>query len=125
MLKFFQTVKSLLKVIENISDYAFFSKGTISSKCCYSQAQFIKCEEIFSTDDREMSFEDMEDFLKEGTLMLDFKHANVLSLVGVVSEEGERPLVILPYMENGDLRTFIKRDGLVCTSYSNVFGLES
>ena len=60
-----------------------------------------------------MSFEDLETFLTEGTLMLDFKHGNVLSLVGVVSEEGERPLVVLPYMENGDLCTFLKRDEIV------------
>ena len=45
--------------------------------------------------------------------MIDFKHENVLSLVGVVSEERERPLVVLPYMENGDLCTYIKRDDLV------------
>ena len=68
---------------------------------------------ILLADEKEMSFEDLETFLTEGTLMLDFKHGNVLSLVGVVSEEGERPLVVLPYMENGDLCTFLKRDEIV------------
>lgn len=45
--------------------------------------------------------------------MIDFKHENVLSLIGVVSEEGERPLVVLPYMENADLGTFVRRDDIV------------
>ena len=45
--------------------------------------------------------------------MIDFKHENVLSLIGVVYDEGERPLVVLPYMENGDLCTFIKKDDVV------------
>ena len=57
-----------------------------------------------------MRFEDLENFLAEGTLMMNFKHENVLSLVGVVSVTGERPLVVLPYMENGDLCTFLKSD---------------
>ena len=60
-----------------------------------------------------MSFEDFENFLFEGTLMIDFKHRNVLSLLGVVHVKGERPLVVLPFMENGDLSTFVKRDELV------------
>ena len=61
-------------------------------------------------EEKEMRFEDLENFLAEGTLMINFKHENVLSLVGVVSVTGERPLVVLPYMENGDLCTFLKRD---------------
>ncbi|KAF6040375.1 MERTK [Bugula neritina] len=64
-------------------------------------------------EDKEISFEDLEDFLSEGVLMIDFKHGNVLSLVGVVYEPGERPLVVLPYMENGDLCSFVKKEDLV------------
>ena len=60
-----------------------------------------------------MSIDDFENFLAEGTLMIDFKHKNVLSLIGVVQEEGQRPLVVLPYMENGDLCTFIKKGEMV------------
>ena len=54
-----------------------------------------------------MTFEDFESFLAEGVCTIDFKHANVLTLFGVVNENDGRPLIILPYMENGDLRTLI------------------
>ena len=60
-----------------------------------------------------MSMDDFESFLAEGTLMIDFKHENVLSLIGVVQEEGERPLVVLPYMENGDLCNLVKKEEIV------------
>ncbi|XP_067931127.1 hepatocyte growth factor receptor-like [Watersipora subatra] len=63
-------------------------------------------------DDQELSFDDFESFLIEGTMMIDFKHKNVLSLIGVVCEEGERPMVVLPYMENGDLCSLVKREDL-------------
>lgn len=60
-----------------------------------------------------MSLEQLENFLTEGTLMIDFKHENVMSLVGVIWEEGDRPLVVLPYMENGDLSGLIKSPSTV------------
>eukprot|EP00059_Ciona_intestinalis_P009261 XP_009860631.1 uncharacterized protein LOC780869 [Ciona intestinalis] len=59
--------------------------------------------------------EDVEKFLREGVMMRGLDHRNVLALIGVcVDGEVERlqtsPLIILPFMENGDLRTFL-RDG--------------
>ena len=55
----------------------------------------------------------LENFLFEGIMMIDFKHENVLSLIGIVFQLGERPLVVLPLMENGDLHSFIKKDDIV------------
>ena len=46
------------------------------------------------------------EFLEEATLMKDFNHKNVLNLVGVVLQN-DLPFVLLPLMENADLRTFI------------------
>ena len=66
-----------------------------------------------SVDEAEMTFEEFESFLMEGTIMIDFKHENVLPLLGVVYESGTRPLVVLPYMEKGDLLSFVKQDNLV------------
>lgn len=60
-----------------------------------------------------MAFEDLENFLTEGMLMLDFQHKNVMTLIGVVYENGGRPLVVLPYMDNGDLCTLIRKEDVV------------
>ena len=41
--------------------------------------------------------------------MLDFNHPNVLRLVGVCFDtEDKLPLIVLPYMANGDLRSYLK-----------------
>ena len=53
-----------------------------------------------------MTMDDLLEFLEEATLMKDFQHENVLHLVGVVLQEG-KPYVLLPLMENGDLRHFL------------------
>ncbi|CAK8674438.1 hepatocyte growth factor receptor-like [Clavelina lepadiformis] len=59
--------------------------------------------------------EDIEKFLREGVMMRGLDHPNVLSLIGVcvdadVDQGRTSPLIVLPFMKNGDLRTFL-RDG--------------
>ena len=48
----------------------------------------------------------VSEFLEEATIMHNFTHPNVLSLLGVVIDDN-KPYVIMPLMENGDLRAFI------------------
>ena len=49
----------------------------------------------------------LESFLKEGVIMNNFTHPHVLNLLGVCIDN-KNPMVILPYMAGGDLRSFIK-----------------
>ncbi|KAG8197625.1 hypothetical protein JTE90_001556 [Oedothorax gibbosus] len=50
----------------------------------------------------------VESFLCEALVMKDFDHPNVLSLLGVCFEEVSGPSIVLPFMENGDLCSFIR-----------------
>ncbi|XP_072027469.1 hepatocyte growth factor receptor-like [Amphiura filiformis] len=51
---------------------------------------------------------DISNFLKEGIMMKDFKHDNVLKLIGVCIKDARIPLVVLPFMKHGDLLTYIR-----------------
>ncbi|KAK2852951.1 hypothetical protein Q7C36_008152 [Tachysurus vachellii] len=59
---------------------------------------------------------EIEEFLTEAACMKDFKHPNVIRLLGVCLDVGPghfpRPMVILPFMRYGDLHSFLLRSRL-------------
>ena len=55
-----------------------------------------------------LTTESVEAFLKEGMIMKDFIHTNVLSLIGVTIDNHGVPAILLPYMHHGSLKTYIK-----------------
>ncbi|XP_061187712.1 hepatocyte growth factor receptor-like [Saccostrea echinata] len=53
---------------------------------------------------------DISQFIDEALRMKDFHHPNVLTLIGICFNYDAMPLVILPYMEHGDLLTYIRNE---------------
>jgi len=50
-----------------------------------------------------------EEFTKECIIAKQFDHPNVLGLIGVsIIKKEALPLMILPYMHNGDVKSFVK-----------------
>ena len=52
----------------------------------------------------------VQDLLKECVRMYDFDHPNVLKLLGVCLDGGPAPYIIMPYMENGSLSAYLKKE---------------
>ena len=56
-----------------------------------------------------ITVENITSILRESILMKDFDHPNVLNVLGVgFNTDDGLPFVILPFMENGDLKTYLK-----------------
>ena len=73
----------------------------------------------FFTDLR--SREEVEAFFAESFVMKDFKHPNVLSLTGVCFDTPDGiPYIILPYMANGSLKDFLKRNRVHVTDVDTI-----
>ena len=52
--------------------------------------------------------DEVESFLNECVLMKKVEHPNVLGLLGVcLNTEDGLPYIVLPFMENGDLKAFL------------------
>ncbi|XP_070558907.1 hepatocyte growth factor receptor-like [Ptychodera flava] len=64
---------------------------------------------------RYANIDDVRKFLEEGVIMKSFKHDNVLGLVGVCIDQDGRPMIVLPYMKNGDLKSFVANPDRVLT----------
>lgn len=43
-------------------------------------------------------------------IMKNFEHPNVLGLLGLTFDPSGSPLVVLPFMEHGDLRSYLLND---------------
>ena len=55
--------------------------------------------------------DELNTFISESVIMKDFKHRNILGLVGVsiaVESEIATPYIILPFMVNGDLKGYLQ-----------------
>ena len=48
--------------------------------------------------------------LKECVKMSEFDHPNVLNLTGVCLDGGPAPYIIMPFMENGSLLTYLRKE---------------
>ena len=59
--------------------------------------------------------------LRECSKMIKFDHPNVLNLIGVCLDGGPAPFIIMPFMANGSLLAYIKknRQELVLSQDSN------
>lgn len=51
---------------------------------------------------------DINMFLKEALIMKDFQHRHVMRLVGICLGNDQLPLVILPFMQRGDLLSYLR-----------------
>ena len=62
-----------------------------------------------------LSKEHVDNLLKECVKMQAFDHPNILKLIGVCLDGGPAPYIIVPFMSNGSLLSYLKdnRDSLV------------
>ena len=52
----------------------------------------------------------MDKFVGESLIMSRFKHPHVMGLIGVCLDGGPAPYIIMPYMANGSLLKYLKRE---------------
>ena len=52
----------------------------------------------------------IRDMLKECSKMSKFNHPNVLTLRGVCLDGGPSPFIIMPFMNNGSLLSYLKKN---------------
>ena len=52
----------------------------------------------------------IREVLEESVKMKDFKHANVLNLIGVCIDAGPAPYIIMPFMHNGSLLHYLRKE---------------
>ena len=54
--------------------------------------------------------DDTKNMIRECVLIHNFDHPNVISLIGLCLDAGPSPYIILPFMENGSLLSYVKNN---------------
>ncbi|XP_059172416.1 hepatocyte growth factor receptor-like [Physella acuta] len=71
------------------------------------------------------SSQDLKSFVQEALFMRKFKHPNVLGLIGLSEKEPGNLYVVLPFMDRGDLLTYIRDNSMVLTLHDVIkFGAD-
>ena len=52
--------------------------------------------------------DEVEQLARESLQMKDFQHRNVMGMIGVCLDAGPAPYLVLPYMKNGNLLSYLK-----------------
>ncbi len=79
---------------------------TTLSSAVYTSHDGICHQSLFLLSESKVTLRVLVEFLGEATMMKDFRHENVLPLVGVAVQNG-LPFVMTPLMEKGDLKDYI------------------
>ena len=53
------------------------------------------------------TLKDIENFLEECSKMKHFSHPNVVPLIGVSFDKENNPAMVLPFMNNGDVKAYL------------------
>ena len=56
------------------------------------------------------SAKDITDLIEESLKMKAFEHKNVLGLIGVCIDAGTAPYLVMPYMLNGSLLSYLRKE---------------
>ena len=58
----------------------------------------------------DFSQQEVEKFVEESLKMSRFKHPHVMGLIGVCLDAGSAPYIVMPYMANGSLLEYLKKE---------------
>ena len=53
--------------------------------------------------------DELQDLISESLKMKELRHPNVVNLLGVCLDAGPAPYIVLPYMANGDLLSYLRQ----------------
>ena len=53
---------------------------------------------------------EIDKIMEESLKMRKFKHSHVMGLIGVCLDAGPAPYIVMPYMANGSLLSYLKKE---------------
>jgi serine/threonine protein kinase len=99
--------RTAVKLLDNIGEGAFGTvyKGLVDERSTTGVPEYTVAVKVLKN---EPTGSEIKEFMREAAIMAQFKHPNVLSLVGVCTV-GEPAIIVLQFCEHGSLLSFLKK----------------
>jgi serine/threonine protein kinase len=99
--------RAVVKLLNNIGEGAFGTvyKGLVDERSATGVPEYTVAVKVLKT---EPTSSEIKEFMREAAIMAQFKHPNVLSLVGVCTA-GEPAMIVLQFCEHGSLLSFLTK----------------
>jgi serine/threonine protein kinase len=99
--------RTVIKLLDNIGEGAFGTvyKGLVDERSTTGVPEYTVAVKVLKN---EPTGSEIKEFMREAAIMAQFKHPNVLSLVGVCTA-GEPAMTVLQFCEHGSLLSFLKK----------------
>ena len=104
-------------MLSSLSGYGFCNNAAIQQeKTLYVSINHINLADIRYLDTiitillaGSYSDDDLQDFIQESLKMKGLNHSHVMNLIGICLDAGPAPYIVMPFMGNGDLLSYLKK----------------
>ena len=92
------------------SEWIHVAVKTLNGRCLNNTAQLCLLKWHVALYIGTFSDEEVNELMEECLQMKSFQHPNVMNLLGVCLDAGPAPYLILPYMANGNLLSYLRNN---------------
>ena len=102
------------RIRDSIQSQTWFQGNVRSSGCCQNTERYA-LNDYFSPNSAHLisagifDQQELNNFIEESLIMSKLKHTHVMGLIGVCIDAGSAPYIVMPYMANGSLLTYLKK----------------
>ena len=101
---------SWYSIVRNLHKVAATRSLWVPRSCAPAATYWWYCLESIISPVAACSLKDVNELMEESLKMKALSHPNILNLIGVSIDAGDSPYIVMPYMANGSLLSYLRKE---------------